>query len=362
MALPLTIRRAPDKCGWDAEIPLSPRIDDSSLGRARGLGGTHPGQSLGMRRSGLATFGTVNSTLPTATASRKENLSVTTEEICKLLERKTATEAGRPPNASPTRLEDSLSLARFYEALSLQHPPPELRNIEVRALHGTTQPIPPWRPSGIDRLVSQSADRLASSPIHSPLRQQLKSSPSELERDVPASLLQELFSPRSRRMPTEHSPLKVRRNCCSRQGESPVHEQPPKRDHDIVTNASAKDNTSVRHTLVDIPSPKRPTITTLEPVGALSASQQNASNGTANKRDAWFHGPVRLGDLTLEEQTRIVEERFAKQQRLYTRQLRRAKRFGRAIDMDAIFGGDDRIDEVDVKDFGIGDAQARLRE
>ena len=60
----------------------------------------------------------------------KENDHLNTEEIYKLLQRKA--ESPKPP--SPTRL-NSLSLARFHEAVALFHPSNHVTDMEVRMMH-----------------------------------------------------------------------------------------------------------------------------------------------------------------------------------------------------------------------------------
>ena len=59
----------------------------------------------------------------------KENHSLSTEEVHKLLERKA--ETGR--TASPLRL-NSLSLARLHDAVALAHPPASVTDVEVRTV------------------------------------------------------------------------------------------------------------------------------------------------------------------------------------------------------------------------------------
>lgn len=145
-AVPLTIKRAPDRCGWEKEMVASPRLTGGPLAdwmpfRSRFTVACRPRPRADLfvpersSRRERATFGT-GSSMP---IREKENCKLSTEEVYKLLERKAA-EPSKSATASPTRLNNPLSLARFHEAIGLHHPLPEMRNVEVRTAQTATYP------------------------------------------------------------------------------------------------------------------------------------------------------------------------------------------------------------------------------
>lgn len=347
MALPLTIRRAPSKCGMENELLLSPRVEGGPLGRWSNLEIPKATQSLG--RSLLAgqrpraTFGTVSC----PPAAQKENCVVGIEELSKLLDRKAANPVD--PAMSPTKLNNPLSLARFHDAIGLQNPPPEMRNVEVRACHGTVQPKSPERSPKTTALVFRSPEDQVS-----PRTTVCKDAqPEHRVSYMPPYLMDELAessrAPLQRRKTAESSPP-------SRAGPSRTgcpHVKPSKRNtavHGPVDGAAEV-------------SPKPPNPATREPLADINYNSM-ILNGGVGSRMTNCHGPVRNNEEpTLEEQTRMVEDRFAKQQRLYADQLLRAERYGHVVDMAAIFGNDiDRVDEMNPKSLGPKDAEAKLRE
>ena len=377
VAVPLTIKRAPSRCGWENEMLASPRVTGGPLADWTRVVGPAGLASRSLGRSSVfaqgrpsrqrAIFGTVRS----PPKKDKENCGWSHEEVHKLLERKAAEPVD--PTASPTRLSNPLSLARFHDAIQFRQPPPELRNVEVR--------------------TAQMSSRHSSphvSPFSSPLRSAEKSSLRYSHRSPLANIFnpqrpEQARSPKTPSGSPSKSPRRPKHDALPfipihfwdevfaessqasqrRQGASCGRSSAGAQDCQASSSEPSSQERFFEHAAFDgaqdRSSDRAKPAERADPNGGPPFVDFN--NPFCDSGRSLRHGPFEgWSQIGFEKQKRLIEGKFAKQAGDYRNQSHRAQRYGRSLDVDTAAGRNHRIDELDPRNDGAKDMQAKLKE